>query len=88
MSILIRLTCPSTDGRYVAYGGQLGLAAGHRPGTGDWHTLVHDFDHPGAVLQRPMSALSKAALTGLLTTSSEDAEVESVLDVACLMAAL
>ncbi|MGA5895118.1 tetratricopeptide repeat protein [Streptomyces venetus] len=78
----------SADGRYVAYGGQLGLAAGHRPGTGDWHTLVHDFDHPGAVLQRPLSALSKAALTGLLTTSSEDAEVENVLDVACLMAAL
>ncbi|MFJ4953046.1 hypothetical protein [Streptomyces sp. NPDC088760] len=78
----------SADGRYVAYGGQLGLAAGHRRHTVGRDTLVHDLDHPGAVLQRPLTGLSKAALTGLLTTWSEDAEVRNVLDIAYLMAAL
>ncbi|MFE9773613.1 hypothetical protein ACFYOV_18470 [Streptomyces sp. NPDC005931] len=78
----------SADGRYVAYGGQLGLADGPRRRTVGRHTLVHDFDHPGAVLQRPLTGLSRTALTGLLTTWSEDAEARDVLDVACLMAAL
>ncbi|MEV7864343.1 hypothetical protein AB0O86_37825 [Streptomyces hirsutus] len=76
----------SADGRYVAYGGQLGLAAGYRRRTSGQHTLVHDFDHPGAVLQRPLTGLSEAALTGLLTTWSEDSEVRNLLNVALLMA--
>jgi len=36
----LKFVLPSADGRYVAYGGQLGLAGGGRRRTFGWRTLL------------------------------------------------
>ncbi|TYC66676.1 tetratricopeptide repeat protein [Streptomyces sp. CB01881] len=55
----------SPDGRFVAYGGQLAVGEPRSRRSFDWHSRVHDLDHPGAVLQRPLTGLRPDAVENL-----------------------
>ncbi|MGW4895902.1 hypothetical protein ACWEQL_27150 [Kitasatospora sp. NPDC004240] len=61
----LNLLIASPDGRYVAYAGQLAVGEPFRRRDFDWHSRVHDLDHAGAVLQRPLTGLRLAATMNL-----------------------
>ncbi|MFD9592006.1 hypothetical protein ACFWA9_04510 [Kitasatospora sp. NPDC059973] len=61
----LTLITTSPDGRYVAYAGQLAASEPLRRRDVDWHSRLHDLDHAGAVLQRPLTGLRLAATTNL-----------------------
>ncbi|MFC9609114.1 hypothetical protein ACFTTN_37600 [Streptomyces niveus] len=66
----LQLITTSPDGRYVAYSGQL-AADESRHRDVDWHSRVHDLDHVGAVLQRPLTHLRPAAVSNLRSAVTE-----------------
>ncbi|MFD6281504.1 tetratricopeptide repeat protein [Streptomyces sp. NPDC060209] len=66
------LIISSPDGRYVAYAGQLAVGDARQRRDFDWHSRVYDLDHPGAVLQRPLTDLRLAA-TGHLQSAEREA---------------
>ncbi|MFF1907204.1 hypothetical protein [Kitasatospora sp. NPDC058218] len=61
----LSLMTTSPDGRYVAYAGQLAVGEPLRRRDFDWHSRLHDLDHAGAVLQRPLTGLRLAATMNL-----------------------
>ncbi|MGV9270049.1 hypothetical protein ACWDRR_35975 [Kitasatospora sp. NPDC003701] len=61
----LSLIATSPDGRCVAYAGQLAVGEPRRRRDVDWHSRLHDLDHAGAVLQRPLTGLRLAATMNL-----------------------
>jgi len=74
----LRMFTTSSDGRFVAYAGQLAADAPRRHRSFEWFTRLHDLHHPGAVLQRPLAGLGSAELAGLATAWSDDTRLREL----------
>ncbi|MFD9408205.1 hypothetical protein ACFWBN_14460 [Streptomyces sp. NPDC059989] len=82
----INLLLSSADGRFVAYGGQLAAGARRSKRSYEWISMLHDLDHPGSVLQRPLVGLRRPVLSALATTWSDDEQVRDLLTLAFFLA--
>ncbi|MFJ5608104.1 hypothetical protein ACIQCJ_01710 [Streptomyces sp. NPDC093221] len=78
----LKAVITSPGGRHVVYYGQLDVTAPARRRSFDWISRVHDLQHPGALLQRPLAALDAPQLDVLARATAADPRHRDLLRLA------